>query len=256
MKTFGLSLFLCILLFDTGYASAVNWESEKIFNEGNREYQKGNYPSAERLYRKILDSGMDSGFLYYNLGNACFKQKRLGEAILYWEKARQELPADREVQENLELVNLMLVDRVEAPQDPLPIQFLTRILGILTITQEHGLVVTLFVLLNILFFIYLRMKNPRTAFRIFLGCMTLGFLFLIFACSLSWKIYNREYRKEGIVIEQKVDVRSGPGAENITVFTIHEGSKVRIHESNNGWQQISLPNGWSGWLQQKDLRIL
>ena len=256
MKRSGLSLLLGFLLLIPGYVSASNRESEKIFNEGNREYQKGNYPSAEQLYRRILDSGVENGTLYYNLGNACFKQKHLGEAIFYWEKASQFMPTDREIQENLELANLMLVDRMEVPQSPLPIQFLARISGFFTIAQDHRLAIGFFILLNILFFIYLRIRDPRTAFRVFLGCIALGFLFLIFACSLSWKIYNREYRKEAIVIEQKVDVRSGPGSENITVFTIHEGIKVRIHDSNNGWQQISLPNGWSGWMPQKDLRIL
>jgi tetratricopeptide (TPR) repeat protein len=256
MKKSGLSLLFCFLLINTGYASISNGESVRIFNEGNSEYQKANYLSAEKLYRSILDSGMDNGILYYNLGNTCFKQKHLGEAIFYWEKARQLLPTDQEIQDNLELARLMLVDRIEAPQSPLPIQFLARMSGILTITQDQRLAIILFILLNILFYIYLRIKNPRTAFRVFMSCMVIGFLFIIFACSLTWKIYNREYHKEGIVIEQKVDVRSGPGQENITVFTIHEGIKVRIHESNNGWQQISLPNGWSGWMPQKDLRIL
>jgi hypothetical protein len=29
-----------------------------------------------------------------------------------------------------------------------------------------------------------------------------------------------------------------------------------VIESSNGWHQISLPNGWSGWLPQSYLRIL
>jgi uncharacterized protein YgiM (DUF1202 family) len=83
-----------------------------------------------------------------------------------------------------------------------------------------------------------------------------GFVFLLAAGSLSWKIYVSENRKEGVVIEQKVDIRSGPGTGNIAVCTIHEGIKVRVLGSNNGWHQISLPNGWSGWLPQSTLRIL
>jgi len=88
------------------------------------------------------------------------------------------------------------------------------------------------------------------------GCLGIGLLFMIFACSLSWKIYDQDFRQKGVVIGQKVDVRSGPGLENIAVFTIHEGIKVRVHGSANGWYQISLSNGWSGWLPQNDLRIL
>jgi tetratricopeptide (TPR) repeat protein len=227
-----------------------------IFARGNSEYQKGDYVSAERHYREIVDSGVDSGAVYYNLGNACFKQKRLGEAVYYWEKARQKLPFDREIRENLELVGLMLVDRIENPEDSLPLRMLSRIAGFLTIRQESGFLLILFIAANAFFSIYLLAKNPRYASRALLACFGTGILFVIFAGSLSWKIYERDFRKNAVVIEQRVDVRSGPGPENIVIFTIHEGIKVRVHESNNGWYQISLPNGWNGWLPQDNVRIL
>jgi tetratricopeptide (TPR) repeat protein len=259
MKTGRAFLFLCVLLSSGTSrvdASSIQTDTAGLFAQGNSEYQKGNYASAERHYRRILDSGVDSGALYYNLGNVCFKQKRLGEAIYYWEKARQILPGDREIQGNLELANLLLVDRIETPAYPMPLKILAGVPELLTIAQESRLVLLLFVAANILFSVYLLAKNPRYSFRALIGCLGIGFLFIIFACSLSWKIYEKDYRREGVVIEQKVDVRSGPGPENITVFTIHEGIKVRVHTSSNGWYQISLPNGWNGWLRQGDLRIL
>jgi uncharacterized protein YgiM (DUF1202 family) len=107
-----------------------------------------------------------------------------------------------------------------------------------------------------LFSIYWLARNPRFTSYTLIGCLVVGFLFILAAGSLSWKIYVSENRKEGVVIEQKVDIRSGPGNENITVFTIHEGTKVRVLGSGNGWHQISLPNGWIGWLPQSYLRIL
>jgi tetratricopeptide (TPR) repeat protein len=252
-------LFLCILCsLVTVYASALpaGESASNHFVQGNSEYQRGNYTSAEQHYSRILRSGAGSGPLYYNLGNACFKQRRLGEAIYYWEKAKQNLPGDREIQENLELANLMIVDRIEIPADPLPIKILLSAGNLLTVAQESLLVLILFVVANALFSAYLLAKNRRHASRALIGCFAFGFLFLIFASSLSWKIYDRNYRKEGIVIEGKVDVRSGPGTENIAVFTIHEGIKVRVLGSTDGWCQISLPNGWSGWLNQSCLRIL
>ncbi len=83
-----------------------------------------------------------------------------------------------------------------------------------------------------------------------LGGMIAGALFLLFGCVLAWKIYDDNYRKQGVIVDQKVDVRSGPGADNITIFTIHEGTKVQVRGSSNGWYQVSLPNGWNGWLEQ------
>jgi tetratricopeptide (TPR) repeat protein len=253
-----LFFFLLFFVLGMGGASAdtIQEQAAGLFARGNAEYQKGNYESAEHYYRQILDLGIDSGPIYYNLGNACFKQKQLGEAIYFWEKAKQKLPSDREIEENLELASLLLVDRIEIPPDPLPVQFLNRVAGLLTIEREAWLVLALFIAANILFSAYLLAKNPRHAFRALLACFGAGILFLIFSCSLSWKIYERDFKKNGVVIEQKVDVRSGPGTGNITVFTIHEGIKVRVHGSTNGWYQISLPNGWNGWLPQDYIRIL
>jgi tetratricopeptide (TPR) repeat protein len=254
-----LSLILCILMLPgIGTASAMQRQGSlaDIFARGNSEYQKGDYASAEGLYRQILDSGAESGPLYYNLGNACFKQKRLGEAIYYWEKAQQLLPTDRDIRENLELANLLIVDRIENPLDPYPLRILQWLQSQFTIVQEGWLVFLLFLCFNGLFFIYMMAKNPRHSFKALLSSFVAGILCLLFAGSLFWKIYETDYRQEGVIVEQKVDVRSGPGPANITVFSIHEGIKVRVHEFSNGWYQISLPNGWSGWLQQSCLRIL
>jgi tetratricopeptide (TPR) repeat protein len=259
MKKYQLILLLEIFLLSS-WISPVVYPSEKsfaeAFNQGTAAYQSGNFQVAEQAYLKILNSGIKDTATYYNLGNACFKQKRMGDAIYYWEKALQLSPNDRETQENLELANLMLVDRIEAPADPLPIKILGKIMAFLTIPREGSILLALFLIANILFFTYLRASGSRTAFSAILGCFAAGFLFLVFAGSLAWKIYHDSHDKEGIVVEQKVDAKSGPGAENVTVFTIHEGLKVRVHQSGNGWHQISLPNGWNGWLPQSNLRLL
>jgi uncharacterized protein YgiM (DUF1202 family) len=84
----------------------------------------------------------------------------------------------------------------------------------------------------------------------------LGLLALLFFCSLGWKVYEQARRQQGIIVEQKVDVRSGPGQENITLVTVHEGIKVSVRGAANGWYQVSLPNGWNGWLPRDSVRIL
>lgn len=238
------------------YAAPEQESPERLFARGNSEYEMGNYASAEQTYSRIINSGYDSAALYYNLGNACFKQKRIGDAIYYWEKALQKLPADREIRENLELANLLIVDRIETSSNPPPFKLVRDIVGLLSIAQEAWLAGLFFVAANVLLSLYLLLKNPRNAYRALIGCLGVGFLLIICASSLSWKIYDRDFRKKGIVVEQKVDVRSGPGIGNIAVFTIHEGLKVRVRRSSNGWYQISLPNGWSGWLSQTSLRLL
>jgi tetratricopeptide (TPR) repeat protein len=227
-----------------------------IFAEANKLYQNGDFSGAELLYKRLVEARIDSGALYYNLGNACFKQKRLGEAIYYWEKAQRKLPGDRDVKENLELAGLLVVDRIEIPPDPLLVRLIDMGAHFLTIDQESWAILTLFVCANVMLGLYLMAPGRRSASWGPAGSIAAAFLLLIFCCSLGWKLYEQHWRHEGIIVEQKADIRSGPGPENVTVFTVHEGIKVRIRGELAGWYQVSLPNGWTGWLEKDSLRIL
>ena len=72
----------------------------------------------------------------------------------------------------------------------------------------------------------------------------------------SVKLYRAASLVEGIVLEAKVDVRSGPGEENTTLFTVHEGLKVRVRNERGSWRLISLENGLNGWLPGNALGII
>lgn len=248
----GLFVAIASVLFGSSDESSFT----KRFAEGNEYYQKGDFVAAEQSYRLLLNEGVDSGALYYNLGNVCFKQKRLGEAIYFWEKARRKEPRDQDIRENLELGNLMIVDRIEMPPEPLPLRALGRLSDLLSMIHAGWLVLILFIVTNCLFSLYLMAKRRHSSLQALTGCIAAGIITVVFATVLGWKIYSQVYRQEGVVIEQKIEVRSAPGAESIIVFTVHEGTKVRINARSNGWYQVSLPNGWNGWLEQNAVKAL
>ena len=227
-----------------------------VFAQGNTRYQAGDYSGAESCYRRLVDAGVNSGAVYYNLGNACFKRKKLGPAIYYWEKALSRLPRDRDIEANLAFANLLTVDRVEAPAEPVPVRWLYSVVHFFTPEQESWLILVLFLITNILFALFLLARKRRAASQALLaGCISC-FLCLCIAGSLAWKAYQSVSVKRGVVVTEKVDIRSGPGSQNITVFTIHEGVKLQVHSQVNGWYQVSLPNGWSGWLPSDSVWIL
>ena len=127
---------------------------------------------------------------------------------------------------------------------------------LLTIAQESEIVLACFVAANTLCAIYLLVRKPRAAFSALTGSLVAGLLVLVFAASLAWKVYEQGHKREGVIVEQKVDIRSGPGTENVAVVTVHEGIVVEVRGEGNGWYQISLPNGWTGWLPSTSIRIL
>lgn len=222
----------------------------------NAAYRQGQFAEAEGSYRRILERGHENGPLYYNLGNTCFKQKKPGEAIYCWEKARRLRPSDGPVRENLALANRLVVDRIDTPEAPYPVRFLRGIRDRLAVPAGPWLFAGLFAFANLLFLLYISLGNPRYASRVLSGSLLAGALALLAAGSLAWSIYERERVPSGIVLEQRVDVLSGPGADSITVCTLHEGLKVRIQAWSNGWRQVLLSNGWSGWIPQDAVGIL
>jgi tetratricopeptide (TPR) repeat protein len=249
-------LLLLALLSSTALGATGPGSPQGIFAEANARYQAGDFEQAEKLYLELVQSGVNSGTVFYNLGNACFKLKKLGESIYWWEKAKTRLPDDPDIRENLEFANLMLIDRIEVPPVPLPIRLLDRTIHFLPADIEFGIALGLFVAANVLFALYLGLRLPTLSTRAFTGAAVLAALAFLFASSAGWQVYEAENRRQGIVVEQKSDVRSGPGNENITVVTVHEGTKFRVRGEANGWVQISLPNGWSGWLPRTSVRIL
>ncbi len=251
------ALALLSMLISGGISrAAVADAPNTLFQQGNAHYQNGDYAAAERCYLQLLDKGVTGSSVYYNLGNASFKQKKLGEAIYYWEKARRLAPGDDDIVQNLALAGNFVVDRIPVPEDPLPVRLAMGALNLFTIAQEAWIVLALFLLGNALVAIYLLTHKPRLAFRALTAALATTVLLLLFAGSLAWKVYMDSHKKDGVVVEQKVDVRSGPGVENITVVSVHEGILVHIREENNGWVLINLPNGWTGWLPKSSIRIL
>ncbi len=51
-----------------------------------------------------------------------------------------------------------------------------------------------------------------------------------------------------IVMADRVDVLSGPSADNTVLFTVHEGTRLEVRNRRDGWFQVSLPNAMSGWV--------
>jgi tetratricopeptide (TPR) repeat protein len=248
------ALLLLSMLVPGGACRATVAEtSNALFQEGNAHYQNGDYAAAESCYLRLLDLGMTGSSVYYNLGNTCFKQKKLGEAIYYWEKARRLAPGDADIRQNLALAGSLVVDRIEVPEDPFPLRLAMSVLNLFTVTQESWIVLALFLLGNGLVAVYLLAQKPRLAFRALTAALAAGVIMLLFAGSLAWKVYRDNHRKDGVIVEQKVDVRSGPGLENITVVSVHEGILLHVRDESDGWYLITLPNGWNGWLPKSSI---
>ena len=59
--------------------------SNSLFEKANKLYQQEKYEQAISLYDSIQQNGLQSGALFYNMGNAYYKLQSWPESILYYE---------------------------------------------------------------------------------------------------------------------------------------------------------------------------
>jgi hypothetical protein len=256
-----LTAYICLLsgvlfIAVNGYSQSQNATQVRWFAEGNNAYTQGNYAAAIEAYNHIVQSGFENEWVFYNLGNAYFKQNRLGMAILCYEKAVRLAPGEKEIRENLEFASSRKVDKIEVPIDFFLIQWLKWFFNLFSLNQETGLVL-LFSFLGggALILILARVTSQlRTLFFI----MFLVFLgvTLLFGVSNFLRVYHFTHDQSGIVMVQKADILSGPAPENPVLFSLHEGTKVEVRQESGDWFQINLPNGWSGWVRKNTLGLI
>lgn len=243
------AMAMALLVAGSKGAEAQPQDIARMFQAANDEYARNSFPAAIAQYQKIIDSGVASEVVFYNLANAYFKKGELGKAILWYEKAQRLAPTDREIAENLNFARTRIADKVERLPEGFFVSQLRRLANWLPLDVETGLVVLLFVAANAAFALFWLDVVPAMSKSAFYGSIICFGLFLVLGTSNFWRIYWQETLHEAVILVEKADVLSGPGSDNPTLFSIHEGLKVRIENRIPEWAQISLENGWNGWVK-------
>jgi tetratricopeptide (TPR) repeat protein len=239
-------LLLTLLLPGAGFAAAADGP-QALFDKATADYREGHYDEASKGYEAIVAQGIEDPRVHYNLANAYFKLGRLGPAILEYERSLRLDPTDGEARDNLVLARGLLRDKMTEPEMQYPVRVLKETLE----TVPAGMVAAAFLLFWIAAW-GLAGFVPVTASwvrRRLLGyaSLALGLVAITFGSALLYQM-RQESAGIGIVMADRVDVRSGPGEENTVLFTVHEGTRMELRHTLEAWTQVSLPNGLSGWV--------
>ena len=81
------------------------------FEKANQAYTNEQYDSAAFYYEKIVESGTSNSAVFYNLGNTCFRQNKIGLARYYFEKAAKLDPQDPDIVSNIRYIKANIIDR-------------------------------------------------------------------------------------------------------------------------------------------------
>jgi tetratricopeptide (TPR) repeat protein len=221
----------------------------EIFQQGNQLYVQGDFAGAVEAYETVVDAGFESLALHYNLGNAYFKTGELGRAILSWERARALSPNDPDVLANLELALSLTADAIE----PLPQFWLVSAISWWVGLLPRGLLILLVALawLAIGAGVALRVLGWRDEVRT-LGTWV-GVAGAVVVAVFGTNLFVRELgigrAERGVILAEAVPVRSAPAdQDDLTLFEIHEGTRVRIDQRAGNWAEVVLDDGKVGWV--------
>ncbi|MCR5713943.1 MAG: tetratricopeptide repeat protein [Bacteroidales bacterium] len=230
--------------------------ADSVWAEAARDYQAGRFDQALEKYRVLERNNLISADLYYNIGNVCFRNSDIKQAILYYERASRLDPRNEDIKYNLELANTYITDRIEAVDELFLVTWLKKAGNLFALTRWCRLNILFFALtlLSVTVFLLSRI-GPRKYISFWLGCI----FFILTLCTFAGALY--QYRRvtdqrEAIVFSASVTVKSSPNESGNNLFILHEGTKVRIEDTVGDWCEIRLRDGNKGWLPRTALEII
>lgn len=219
------------------------------FDQANKLYEEGHYAAAVAAYEKMARSGQVSAAMYFNLGNAWFKDGQIGRAICAWRRAEQLSPRDPDVRANLQFARSQ--PGLGAPA--LPGNRWTRWASLFTL-DEWTAPASAF---GALLFIVLTGRQIWPAWRKSSGGLVWA-LAAGFVCGMICLGLAMEARygvQSVVVVVPEAVARRSPLEEATGVFTVHDGAELLVLDRKDGWLEAADAANHSGWLQQEQVEM-
>lgn len=224
--------------------------------QADSAYARANYEEAVKLYGKLAEQNTTCD-VCYNLGCAYYRIDDIAHSVLWFERALQLNPSDKDVLFNLEMARTKTIDKI-IPQHEFILftyfQQLTRWFSLRTWTVL-ALLSFVLMLASLLLF---RASGGVTIRKITFSSAFVLLLFTILSnvCAMKQRDFKHTHAS-GIITTPAVTVKSTPADNGNDLFVLHEGSKVEILDSSlKEWCEVSIADGKEGWIPKKAFDII
>jgi len=227
---------------------------QHLFEQANQAYQNQDFQTALGLYQEIEKQNLESGELYFNLGNVYYRLNAPGMSRLYYEKAAQLLPGDEAVQTNIGLLKSRLADQIQETPGFFLDQWLSRLLHFQPINRLLWLFALLWAALTLTWLWHLYQTKFRQGNGLRGTVLSLSVITGLVLLLVSARLIADHNRREAVVMAVSVTVKTAPGTPSTEAFVLHEGTKVSILRRQNQWLEIRLEDGKTGWLPEEHVK--
>lgn len=246
--TRSIAAFIGFLLVSSTIHSA---PVEHWFEKANNFYTNEQFDSAAVYYEKIMESDITNSAVFYNLGNTCFRQKKLGLARLYYERAAKLNPKDPDINANIRYIKANIIDKVPEQELGFLESLIYQMHIHFSLNTQLWILFSLLLSISILISICFYVSGNTRLWFIYLSVL-FCIILIITGISTGVKVYELEKVSYAILLSPSTEARNEPNGNKV-LFTVHEGTKFRIRKTDESWSLISLPNGVSGWIETRNL---
>jgi len=219
-------------------------QSDPEFTKANQDFAQGHFKEAITSYEALVRAGQWNANLFYDLGNAYFRTRDFGRAILNYERA---LALD---QHHPEATANLQIARDESRALELQPTRLERYLQSASINQ-YSIGASVAFWLGIFGIVALIFARRRSA-----ALMSLSILCLLVCALAVWAIYTLDKGSKGralaIVTGTDVQARLATADTANSVLALPAGSEIKIISTRGDWMYTALPNDLRGWIQTKN----
>ncbi len=242
---------ICVVVGLAGQVSAVDLQEQ--FERANEMFSRKQYDSAITMYNVILEQGVESSAIYFNLGNAYFKDGDLGHAVLYYLRAKRLNPSDDDIISNLEFAQRFTSIQMEGVRlNPLEVFFdsLVEKYRLNTLAWvSSACFILLFVMLTVRYGLNMRGPLVRSGVVVML-------VLLLVAAFLTTVKYHSEYVTERAVVLEEGVVRTGPLEESERELDAAPGLVVEVLSESGDFYNVLFENKRRGWIRKELVAVI
>ena len=212
------------------------------------EYEAGNYEAARTHYTSLIESGVQDGVVFTNLGHTYYQLQDLGAALVNYRRAQIVQPRDAQINSGLARIRSLRTD-IQGDETALIDNIAAMTVPIATSLELTWAMSALWCLYFGFVIVMIIRKQSRDSWR---GTFVLLSTILLFGL-LLWgsRVYVDRFRPAAIIIEPTVQVMSGPGADYLPIYNLHAAAELRILEQRDAWVRFILPDQRQGWIQEE-----